>query len=177
MLNISLLVIVLLVGALLVYAAIKPDTFRLERSASIAAPPDKVFALINDMRQFNTWNPYADPKRDPQAVITYDAVTAGAGGAYSWQGDKLGAGRMQIVESVAPQRVSAKLDFTKPFVAHNLVDFSIQPAGAGSAVTWAMHGPMPYLNRLMTIFFDMDKTVGKDFEEGLNNLKVLAEKA
>jgi uncharacterized protein YndB with AHSA1/START domain len=177
MLKISLAVVALLVGALLIYAAIKPDTFHLERSATIAAPPDKVFALINDMRQFNTWNPYANPKRDPQAVITYDAITAGVGGAYSWQGDKLAAGRMQIAESVALQRVSAKLDFTKPFVAHNLVDFTIQAAGAGSTVTWAMHGPMPYLNRLMTIFFDMDKTVGKDFEEGLHNLKVLAEKA
>jgi uncharacterized protein YndB with AHSA1/START domain len=176
MLKISLAVIALLVGALLVYAAIKPDTFRLERSATIAAPPDKVFALINDLRQFNTWNPYANPKRDPQAVITYDAVTVGVGGAYSWQGDKLGAGQMQIVESVAPQHVSAKLDFTKPFVAHNIADFTVQPAGTGSIVKWAMHGPMPYLNRLMTIFFDMDKMVGKDFEEGLGNLKALAEK-
>jgi len=84
---------------------------------------------------------------------------------------------MQIVESVAAQRVSAKLDFTKPFEAHNNVDFTVQPQGNdGSTVTWAMHGPMPYLNRLMTIFFDMDKTVGKDFEAGLANLKALAEK-
>jgi uncharacterized protein YndB with AHSA1/START domain len=174
MLKAILLIVAAVIAALLVYAAFKPDTFRLQRSATIAAPPEKVFALINDLRQFNSWNPFA--KMDPKGTITYDAVTAGVGGAYIWQGEKSGAGRMQIAESVAPQRVTAKLDFTKPFEAHNMVDFTVQPQGSGSTVTWAMHGPMPYLNRVMTIFFDMDKTVGKDFEAGLANLKALAEK-
>ena len=174
MLKTILLIVAAAIAALLIYAATKPDSFRLSRSAAIAAPPDKVFALINDLRQFNTWNPFA--KMDPKQVITYDAVTAGVGGAYNWQGEKSGVGRMQIAESVPAQRVTAKLDFTKPFEAHNVVDFTVQPQGNGSTVTWAMHGPMPYLNRVMTIFFDMDKTVGKDFEAGLANLKALAEK-
>jgi uncharacterized protein YndB with AHSA1/START domain len=175
MLKTIALIVVAVIAALLMYAAFKPDTFRLSRSATIAAPPDKVFALINDLRQFNTWNPFA--KMDPQSAITYDAVTAGVGGAYNWQGDKSGAGRMQIAESAPPQRMTATLDFTKPFEAHNVVDFTVQAQGdKNSTVTWAMHGPMPYLNRVMTIFFDMDKTVGKDFEAGLANLKALAEK-
>ncbi len=174
MLKTVLLIVAAAIAALLIYAATKPDTFRLSRSATIAAPPDKVFALINDLRQFNTWNPFA--KMEPSVVITYDATSAGVGGAYNWKGDKTGEGRMQIIESVPAQRVSAKLDFSKPFEAHNLVDFTVQPQGNGSTVTWAMHGPMPYLNRVMTIFFDMDKTVGKDFEAGLANLKALAEK-
>ncbi len=174
MLKTILLVVAAALAALLIYAATKPDGFRLQRSTTIAAPPDKVFALINDLRLLNSWNPFV--KIDPKQVITYDAVTTGIGGAYNWQGEKSGAGRMQIAESVAPQRVSAKLDFSKPFEAHNVVDFTVQPQGdKGSTVTWAMHGPMPYLNRVMTIFFDMDKTVGKDFEAGLANLKALAE--
>jgi uncharacterized protein YndB with AHSA1/START domain len=175
MLKTILLIVAAAVAALLIYAATKPDNFRLQRSATIAAPPDKVFALINDLRQFNTWNPFA--KMEPNVVMTYDATSAGVGGAYNWKGDKTGEGRMQITESVPAQRVSAKLDFSKPFEAHNNVDFTVQPQGdKGSTVTWAMHGPMPYLNRVMTIFFDMDKTVGKDFEAGLANLKALAEK-
>ncbi len=174
MLKISLIIVALLLGALLIFAATKPDSFRIERSTTIAAPPEKVFPLINDMRQFNTWNPFA--QMDPQGVITYETVTAGVGGAYAWKGEKSGAGRMQITDSTAPKQVSVKLDFSKPFEAHNLVDFTIKPQGTGSTVTWAMHGPMPFMNRLMTIFFDMDKTVGKDFESGLNNLKALAEK-
>ena len=175
MLKTILLIVAAAIAALLIYAATKPDSFRLQRSATIAAPPDKVFALINDLRQFNTWNPFA--KMDPKQVITYDAVTAGVGGAYTWQGEKSGAGRMQIAESIAPQRVTAKLDFTKPFEAHNTVDFTVQPQGdKGSTVTWAMHGPAPYVNKLMTIFFDMDKSVGGEFETGLASLKALAEK-
>ncbi len=177
MLKTILLIVAAAIAALLIYAATKPDTFRLSRSATIAAPPDKVFALINDLRQFNTWNPFA--KADPKVVITYDANTAGVGGAYSWLGEKSGAGRMQIVESVPAQRVSAKLDFTKPFEAHNQVDFTVQPQadGKSSQVTWAMHGPAPYINKVMTIFFDMDKTVGGEFANGLASLKALAEKS
>jgi uncharacterized protein YndB with AHSA1/START domain len=169
------LVVAAIIAALRAYAAFKPDSLRLSRSGTIAAPPDKVFALINELRRFNEWNPFA--KLDPRNAITYDAVTAGVGGAYNWQGEKSGAGRMQITESVPLQRVTAKLDFSKPFEAHNLVDFTVQAQGdKGSTVTWTMHGPMPYLNRLMTIFFDMDKTVGEEFEAGLVNLKALAEK-
>ncbi len=170
-----LLVVVTVIAALLAYAAFKPDTFRLSRSTTIAAPPDRVFALINDLRRFNEWNPFA--KMEPTVAITYDASSVGVGGAYNWKGEKTGEGRMQITESVPAQRVTAKLDFSKPFEAHNMVDFTVQAQGdKGSTVTWTMRGPMPYLNRLMTIFFDMDKTVGKDFESGLANLKLLAEK-
>lgn len=176
MLKTLLALVAAAVAALLVMAAFRPDNFRLSRSISIAAPPEKVFALVNDLRRFNEWNPFA--KQDPQNMIRYDAVTAGVGGAYQWQGEHSGAGRMQITESVPPQRVTARLDFSKPFEAHNGVDFSVQPqADGGSTVTWTMRGPMPYLNRLMTLFFDMDKTVGKDFEAGLADLKVLAEKS
>jgi uncharacterized protein YndB with AHSA1/START domain len=174
MLKTILLIVAAAIAALLIYAATKPNTFRVQRSTAIAAPPEKVFALINDLRQFNTWNPFA--KMEPSVVITYDTASAGVGGAYRWKGEKTGEGRMQITESVPAQRVSAKLDFSKPFEAHNVVDFTVQPQGNGSTVTWAMHGPMPYLNRVMTTFFDMDKTVGKDFEAGLANLKALAEK-
>ncbi len=134
-----------------------------------------IISLINDLRQFNTWNPFSE--MDPQNVITYDAVTAGVGGAYNWQGEKSGAGRMQITESAPSQRVTAKLDFSKPLKAHNMVDFNVQAQGdKASTVTWTMHGPMPYLNRLVTIFVDMDKTVGKEFKSGLSHLKTLAEK-
>lgn len=175
MLKTILLVVAAVIAALLVHAAFRPDSFRLARSTTVAAPPEKVFALINDLRQFNTWNPFA--RKEPSAVITYDSASAGVGGAYSWKGDKTGEGRMQIVESVPSQRVSAKLDFVKPFEAHNVVDFTIQPQGNGSTVTWAMQGPMPYFFRLVTIFSDMDKTVGGDFDAGLARLKALAEKS
>ena len=175
MLKITLLIIVAALAALLLYAATRPDRFRLERSTSISAPPEKVFALISDLRQFNTWNPFA--AMDPAQVISYEATTVGVGAAYSWKGDKSGAGRMEVVELMPAQRVTMKLDFSKPFEAHNRVDFSIETQATGCKVTWAMSGPMAFINKLMQIFVSMDKMVGGDFERGLANLKALAEKS
>jgi uncharacterized protein YndB with AHSA1/START domain len=165
---------VAIVVALLAYAVVRPDSLRLSRSTLVAAPPDRVFALINDLRRFNEWNPFA--QLDAQNAISHNLLTAGVGGAYQWHGQQSGAGRMQISASVPARRVTAGLDFSKPFEAHNIVDFTLRAQGDHSAaVTWAMHGAMPYLHRLMTIFFDMDKTVGKNFQAGLADLKTLAE--
>ena len=173
MLKITLLIFVAALAALLLYAATRPDTFRLERSISISTPPEKVFALISDLRLFNTWNPFA--AMDPTQVISYEAQTVGVGAAYSWKGDKSGAGRMEVAELMPAQRVTMKLDFSKPFEAHNRVDFSIQPQANGCHVTWTMSGPNAYFNKLMQVFFSMEKIVGGDFERGLASLKTLAE--
>ena len=167
------LVIALLVAAVLIYAATKPDTFTLQRSATIGAPPDKVFALINDVKAFNTWNPFA--RKDPAARLQYQGAASGPGAAYTWQGGTSGAGRMEVIEAVAPAKVVMRLDFEEPMKATNRVDFTLVPLGAATKVTWAMSGPMPYLHKLVTTFVSMDKMVGSDFEAGLANLKFAAE--
>jgi hypothetical protein len=167
-------VIVLAIAAVLIYAATKPDTFTLQRSAAIAAPPDKIFPLINDVLAFNTWNPYA--LKDPASKMAYEGPASGVGAAYSWDSEQLGAGRMEITEAAAPSRVQAKLEFKRPFATTNRVEFTLQPQGAQTQVTWAMSGPMPYLSKLMTTFVSMERMVGPDFEAGLANLKAMAEK-
>lgn len=169
------LIVLAALALLLIYAATRPDTFRVERSLSIQAPPERVFAMINDLKRFNTWNPYV--KKDPALKQRYGATTAGPGAQYGWEGDKVGIGSMEITQVRAPQRVAMKLDFVKPFEAHNTVEFRLQPEGARTQVTWAMHGPANYLSKLMGVIIDMDRMVGKDFEDGLNNLKALAEQA
>ena len=161
-------VLAVLIGAPLVYAATKPDTFSVQRSAVIAAPAEKIFPLITDLRAFNTWNPFA--RADPAAKLEYQGAASGKGASYTWQGDQSGAGRMEVIDIVANSKVTMKLDFTKPFEAHNSVDFTIKPQADGSLVTWNMYGPMPYVSKVMTIFFNMDKTVGGEFENGLRNL-------
>ena len=174
MLKIGFLVLAAAIASVLVYAAFKPKTFLLERSVVIAAPAERAFGLINDLKAFNSWNPFA--KQDPGLKLQYDAITQGSGAGYNWEGAKAGIGRMQITESVPSQRVVMSLDFTKPMEAHNKVVFSLAPQAAGTQVTWSMSGDMPYLHRLMTTFFSMDKMVGSQFEEGLSSLKSLAEK-
>jgi len=176
MLKKILIVVVVLIGALLAYAATRPDTFRVERVATIKAPPEKVFALINDLRRWESWSPWE--KKDPAMRRSFGGdATSGRGAAYAWEGNSdVGQGRMEIAESVAPSRVRIRLDFVKPFEAHNLVEFTLEPGGDSTNVTWAMHGPNAYLAKVMQVFFSMDKMVGKDFETGLANLKALAEK-
>ncbi|NPC55724.1 SRPBCC family protein [Caenimonas soli] len=160
----------------LVLAAFKPDTFRVHRSASIKAPPERLYPLINDMRVFNTWNPYN--LKDPNIRGEYSGPQAGPGAAYHFAGNKdVGKGSISILESTAPAKVTMKLDMLEPFEGHNIVEFTMVPRGDATEVTWAMHGPSPFMAKLVGIFMNMDRMIGRDFEAGLANLKARAEKA
>ena len=166
--------VVVLLGALLIYAATQPDTFRIQRAATIKAPPERIFAVLNDFLRWESWSPWE--KKDPAMKRTFSAVTSGKGAVYAWEGNRdVGQGRMEIAESVAPSKVAIKLDFVKPFEAHNIVEFTLEPKGDSTHVTWAMQGSMPYISKLITVFVNMDSMVGKDFEAGLANLKTNTE--
>ena len=171
---IILAVIVVAAIALVVFASTKPDTFHVERSATIAAPPEKIVPLINDFHQWQAWSPYE--KLDPGMSRSIGGSPSGQGATYAWDGSgKAGAGRMEILESSA-EKIVIKLDFSKPFEAHNIATFTLSPAASGTTVTWAMDGPAPLIAKVMGVFFSMDEMIGKDFAEGLDNLKGIAEK-
>lgn len=175
MFKIIAIVVVVLIGTVLAFAATKPDTFRVQRETSIKAPPEKIFALITDFRNWESWSPYE--KRDPAMKRTLSGTSSGKGAVYEWAGDSnVGAGRMEIMDAPSPSRVVIKLDFSKPFEAHNIAEFTLEPKGDATSVTWAMHGPNPYFAKVMHTFFSMDSMVGKDFEAGLANLKAITEK-
>jgi hypothetical protein len=167
--------IVLLVASILIYSATKPDNFRVERSISIAAAPSKIFPLINDLPKHQLWSPYE--KMDPAMKRTYSGTANGIGSIYEWEGNgNAGKGRMEIIDSIPSSLVKIQLNFIKPFEAQNTAEFTLVPNGKSTTVTWAMYGPMPYVSKLMTTFFSMDKMIGDQFEEGLKNLKYPAEK-
>ncbi len=167
--------LVLGVGVVLILAATKPDTFRIQRSASITAPREKIFALINDFHNWGVWSPWE--KKDPDMRRTFSGAPSGQGAAYAWEGDKnVGKGRMEITEAVSPSKVALKLDFEKPFEAHNTVAFMFEPRGDATNVTWGMQGPTPFFAKIIHVFISMDKMVGKDMEQGLANLKAAAER-
>jgi carbon monoxide dehydrogenase subunit G len=175
MLTTILIVLVVLIAALLIYAATRPAGFTVSRSTSIKAPPEAIFPLINDFRCWTVWSPYE--KLDPDMKRTLSGTDAGKGAAYAWEGNsKAGIGRMEITNSVPSSLVALKLDFEKPFKANNTVDFTLKPAGNETSVTWAMHGRYPFIARLMGVFMNFDRLVGKDFEAGLASLKKAAEK-
>ena len=168
-------VIVVAVAGILIYAATKPDTFRVQRSVAIKAPPERIVALIQDLHGWAAWSPYE--KKDPGMKRTFSGAQSGKGAIYEWDGDKnVGTGRMEILEA-GPGKVVIKLDFMKPFEAHNTAEFMLLPqADSTTNVTWAMYGPSPYVAKIMQTFISMDKMVGTDFEAGLRSLKAVAEK-
>lgn len=175
MLKKILIFIVVVIAAVLIFAATRPDTFRVERTASIKAPPDKVFALINDFPSWQSWSPWET--LDPNMKRTMGATTQGKGAVYEWEGNNdVGKGRMEIIESTPPSKVGIQLDFFRPFEARNTAEFTLAPESDGTKVTWAMHGPMPYISKLMCLFVSIDKMIGKDFEAGLAKMKSVAEK-
>lgn len=173
MLKTIALIVVVAIAAVLIFATTKPDSFSLQRSATIDASPDKLFALISDVKAFNTWNPFA--LKDPESKLSYGDKTIGPGAAYAWQGGSSGAGRMEIIEAQAPSKVAMRLDFEQPMKTTNRIEFTLVPRDSSTEVTWAMSGPMPYLSKLITTFVSMDKMVGSEFESGLANLKKAAE--
>src|SRR5438552_160841 len=164
-----------LIAVVLILALTKPDTFRVERTTSIKAPPKRIFPLLNDFQSWSAWSPYE--KKDPAMKRTFSGPPSGKGAIYEWDGDKnVGQGRMEIMRSTPPSNVTLDLDFVKPFEAHNTVVFTLAPQGDSTTLTWAMQGPANFISKVMQVFINMDKMVGTDFEAGLANLKALAEK-
>jgi hypothetical protein len=167
--------VVVVLAAGLVYAATRPDTFRVERALSIKAPPEKIFVLVNDFHRWGAWSPYET--KDPAMKRSYSGAPSGKGAVYAWDGNKnVGSGRMEILDSSAPSKIVIKLDFFTPFEGHNSAEFTMLPQGDATNVTWLMHGPSPFMGKIMHVFINMDRMIGKDFEIGLANLKRLTEK-
>jgi uncharacterized protein YndB with AHSA1/START domain len=170
----AVMLILVAVAALVAIASRKPDAFRVERAADIKAPAEKIFALLEDFHAWNAWSPWA--KKDPVAKGSFSGPAKGVGAAFAWDGNaKVGKGRMEIIDSEPVRRLVIKLDFEKPFKGQNQAEFTLRPMGDVTRVTWAMTGPMPFISKIMSTFFDMDKMIGQDFEAGLASIATIAE--
>ncbi len=169
-----LFLLIAIVLGVVAAAASKPATFRVERSTTINAPPEKIFPLINDFHHFGRWSPWEH--LDPQMQRSITGPENGVGAVYAWSGNaKAGAGRMEILESAPSSRLVLKLDFLKPFKAHNTAEYTLKPEGDTTRVTWAMYGPSPFVSKVMQVFVSMDSMLGRDFEKGLTQMKAAAE--
>jgi uncharacterized protein YndB with AHSA1/START domain len=168
-------ILVLAVAIVLVVAANKPDTFRVQRSLTIEAPPEKIFPTIDDFHRWGSWSPWEE--KDPAMKRSFTGAASGKGAVYAWDGNRnVGSGRMEILESAAPSTIVIKLDFFKPFEGHNTAEFTLSPQAGATTVNWVMHGPARFLSKVMQVFVSFDSMIGKDFEQGLANLKAVAEK-
>ena len=168
------LVLVVLVAALLLFAATRPDSFSVERRIVVQAPPEKIQPFIADFHRWADWSPWEH--LDPAMKRTFGGPQAGVGATYAWQGNKdVGSGRMEV-KAAAPDQVRIQLDFIEPFEGHNMTDFVLTPKDGATEVRWVMSGPAPFISKLMGVFVSMDSMIGKDFEKGLAQMKDAAAK-
>ena len=174
MIVIIVVALIVSVGTLLAYVAARPDTFRVERATVMEAAPEQIFPHMQDFRRFSEWSPYEH--LDPEMSRTYSGAKKGKGAVYEWNGrGKAGKGRMEIAHVSPPRMVVIRLDFVKPFESQSIVEFTLSPEGSSTRVSWAMRGANAYVAKLLQVFVNMDRLVGKDFETGLANLKGIVE--
>ena len=163
MLKIILLAVAVIVVAFLVVAMMQSAEFRVTRSVTISAPAPSVFALVNEMHNWEKWNPWQ--KVDPAMKVTFSGPPAGVGAGYDWVGNKdVGEGRLGIIESRPSDLVRLKLEFLKPFKAVNEAEFTFRPEGKGTVVTWSMAGTNNFIGKAMSILMNCDKMIGSQYD-------------
>jgi hypothetical protein len=154
----------------------QPTDFRITRSATIPAPVPVVFAQVNDFHNWQGWSPWA--KMDPTAKNSYEGAPSGEGAMFSWAGNnKVGEGRMTLLESRPSESIRIKLEFLKPFQATNTAEFEFKPVDDGTLVTWSMSGKNTFMAKAFVLIMNFDKMIGGDFEKGLAAMKSVAETA
>ena len=171
---IAVAALAVLIVIVLVMAATRPNDFRIERSVRIGAPPERIFAMVNDLAEWKHWSPWE--KKDPAMAREFSASTVGLGATYAWRGNReVGEGRMTVIESQAPVRFRLRMEFLAPFKATHEAAFELKSEGSATHVSWAMTGRHPFIGKIMCLFFNMDRMVGRDFEAGLAALRERAE--
>jgi uncharacterized protein YndB with AHSA1/START domain len=167
-------VVAVLIAVFAIVVGTRPNTFEIKRSLLINAPPELVFDQVDDFQSWLNWSPW--DKLDPSMKRTLNDVPSGVGAGYHWVGNKdVGEGRMKITDAKAPEHLGLDLEFIAPFAAKNRTDFDFAKTGEGTTVTWTMSGSNNFMSKAMSLFMDMDKMVGPDFERGLGAMKTVAE--
>ena len=169
-----LIALAVIVIVFVVVVALRPSEYRVARTLMISAPAAAVFAQVNDFHKWDAWNPWA--KIDPAMKQTYAGAPAGAGAVYTWTGNKeVGEGRMTLAESRPHELIRIDLEFLKPFAATSIAEFTFEPEGNQTVVTWSMAGKVNFVARVIHLFVDMDKMIGANFEQGLADMKSVVE--
>lgn len=171
---IALAVVAALIVVFVIVVAMQPSTFRISRSATMAAPAAAVFPHVNELKKWQPWSPWM--KLDPNAKSTFEGPPAGLGSAMAWAGNnEVGEGKMTIIESKPNELVRFRLEFYKPMAGTSEAEFTFKPEGNKTTVTWSMSGTNNFVGRAMCMVMNMDKMVGGQFENGLASIKSLVE--
>jgi hypothetical protein len=170
-----LLIVGVALAVVVAFIATRPASFRIARSETMAAPAAAAFALVNDFRRWGEWSPWS--KIDPAMEVTYGGAETGEGATYAWSGNReIGEGQMTIEESRPDELIRIRLEFKKPMKATNTAEFTFEPEGEGTRVTWSMEGRNGFLGKAIGLVMNMDRMVGDQFEKGLADMKSIVER-
>jgi uncharacterized protein YndB with AHSA1/START domain len=173
---ISLGVVLLIVVGVVGVIAMQPAEYRVTRSTVVDVPPDQLFRQVNDFRQWEEWTPWA--ALDPDAKVSFEGAESGEGAVFRWSGNaEIGEGSMTILESQPPERILIKFDMVRPFPDTSTTEFTFQPQGKGTAVSWSMYGENNFAEKAACLFMDLDSILGSQFEQGLARMKSAAEQS
>lgn len=159
---------------LVAIVSIQPPNYLVQRSIIIDAPPDVVFAHLNDLQAWDAWSPWKELDPNPQTRIS--SPSAGKGATFFWSGnDQIGEGTLTIVESKPDQLVDVEQEFVRPFAGKANLTFTITIEEEGTQLVWKLHGENDFAGKVMCLFMDMDAMAGPQFEIGLVRIRDIAE--
>lgn len=166
--------LLVVVAVLLIVIATRPPGFHVERSIQVSAPGSVVYGQFASLKAFTAWMPWSD--LDPTMKQEFSAADTGVGASYSWVGNKeVGRGSMTVTAAEPDSKVTYRLEFKEPMENTNMTTLALAPEGDGVKVTWSMDGDYDFVAKAFSLFMDMDKMIGPDFEKGLGRLKARAE--
>lgn len=168
---------VLLIGTVAILTLAAPTEFRVEREIVINKPKAEVFSYVKILKNQNEWGPWF--KKEPSMKQEFRGTDGNIGFISAWSGqtEEVGEGEQEIKKIVEGERIETELRFTRPFESKSDAYLTTEAAAENQTkVKWGMSGSMPRPMNAMLLFFDMDAAVGKDFDEGLQNLKTIMEK-
>jgi hypothetical protein len=174
MLKKVLLAFMAILATILIYAATRPNELRVSREIILKASPEVIFPYLNNSEKSTTWMPWND--LDPSVKLSYSGPTEGVGSQSSWESTgKMGVGKAEIIESIPNRMVKTQLTYVKPMEMSQVAVMELEPVADGTRMRWEVVAPQNLLGKTISLFMDMDKMIGSNFESGLKKLQTLVD--
>ena len=169
-----LIILGVLVALVIILGLTGSKTYRYERSVTIAAPADAVYAQVSSLGAMDKWSPWNE--KDPSMKKSLEGTDGTVGAVAKWEGnDDVGKGEQRI-DSLAPNTlVRTHLTFLEPWQQECTAGIDLTGGEDSTKVTWFMAGDNNFWGNVFGVFMDMDAMIGKDFEKGLGQLKSIVE--
>lgn len=164
-----------IVALIIILGLLAPKNYEVNRSIVINKPLPETFQFLKLVKNQDYWSPWK--KKDPHLTQEFVGTDGEVGFISKWVGNKdVGEGEQEITRLVENELVETELRFIKPWKSQSNGYIKVEEAEyRQTKVIWGFSGKNKFPFSIFMMFMSMDKTVGKDFEEGLASLKQVLE--